>query len=136
MQIMDKIEDQFLQYFTKRFPKIKAVSEFKVQKQAWAESKSELGYTDWIKDRGLSDFRGDFAILKSDKVPVGIITELDGDGNSHKSDQGIQRDRVKGNQCLKLGYVMLRFPVKTVKSNMAYVADEIMDVYHVFNGEP
>jgi len=127
-----KIEKQFLDYWNDRFPNLQAVMEYKPQEAFWETCGTDLKYLDWIKASPYRDFRGDFAIIKTDNK-LGLLAEFDGAGGSHESLTGIQRDRVKGNQGLKFGYITVRFPVKTVKANMAYVADEILEIYEVWS---
>jgi len=125
----NKIEKQFLDYWNDRFPNLQAVMEYKPQKAYWETCDTDLKYLDWIKVSPFRDFRFDFHL-----TGTRILVEFDGSGGSHESLTGIQRDREKCSQALKLGYITARFSVKTVKVNMAFVADEIMDIYEVWEG--
>ena len=121
------IEEKFANYWNQKHPDNPAIDQFKPQDIAYEKSGSSLTKTQWLKEEGLGNYKADFALIN---YPV--LVEFDGQGKSSHRGAGSTRDKVKDNQNLLLGYLTLRFPVSTVKANMAYVEDIILETLEIW----
>ena len=124
MSKKDKVKEFILYWRSKS--DIPIETEYRPQKVEYDSTETDLKYRAWLKSKGYNDYRADMAIVFKDRGPPnGIYVEFDGGGQFSHRGAGAQRDRKKGNQALKQGFLFARFPVTALK-NMDYVLDEIL----------
>lgn len=131
--VVSDINVEFKKYWMEKYPQYPIwpedpTKEFRPQRELYDNSKTDLKYKEWLKDNDLSDYRSDMALRD-----YPLLVECDGgSGFSHNSSKGVQRDRDKVNQNLKLGYITLRFSVSELKASFDFVADEIIEIMKVW----
>lgn len=121
------INEKFIKFWNKEHPDLPAIGEFRPQRELYDSVDTDLSYSKWAKKHNLRNFRLDFC-LRDYKFGA----EFDGSGPGHASAKGINRDRLKNNQNIKLGYTVLRYPVSELESSMDFVADDIYTTWELW----
>ena len=122
----------FKRYWIERYPQFPIwpedpTKEFRPQRELYDSIETDLGWTEWLTVNQLSNYRSDMALKD-----YPLLVEFDGEGMSHLSAASVQKDRMKNNQNLRLGYIQLRYSVSELKSSFEFVADEIREVIRIW----